>query len=468
MLQSVGYYSLVRAPAHAPAAILCTASPPQQQNDPKLALFENLISSLPNPSVELVNGENGRSLVATRDCEVGDSLLAVPKKFLLTAHRSGVIDGLQGQTDATWDATGDLREEVGEEQFKQGATWDVRLALAVFEGSAGSGGVFWDQYRTLLPPPPKMSHPLTLPESLLAEVQDDEVVAKTRALRQKLEELYPVLNSHAVHPATAAYEAMGAPMDQIPLPLQYAYALVVSRCFTMSDGDTFAFVPFLDMADHEAQPTANFASDARGFVLKALRPIAAGEPVSICYGEDYTSRRLFEQYGFCPEQGTAADARTLRELVASAAKEEASGVASAIAGAPATPLAESAMGMQALGAAFAELAESPLSTEERRGAIFDALTGEERAPNTDDGSDAEPSAAPAEGVDPAALLAAARWQLTQFPTSLLEDEQLLRQLEEAAESAAVDGRVYAVLSYRLARKRLLAYTEQVLGTFLGV
>jgi len=249
---------------------------------------------------------------------------------------------------------------------------------------------------------------------------------------------------------------------------RYRAALVVSRCFTMSDGDTFAFVPFLDMADHEAQPTANFASDARGFVLKALRPIAAGEPVSICYGEDYTSRRLFEQYGFCPEQGTAADARTLRELVASAAKEEASGVASAIAGAPATPLAESAMGMQALGAAFAELAESPLSTEERRGAIFDALTGEERAPNTDDGSDAEPSAAPAEGVDPAALLAAARWQLTQFPTSLLEDEQLLRQLEEAAESAAVDGRVYAVLSYRLARKRLLAYTEQVLGTFLGV
>ena len=68
----------------------------------------------------------------------------------------------------------------------------------------------------------------------------------------------------------------------------------------------------------------------------------------------------------------------------------------------------------------------------------------------------------------AALLAAVRWQLTQFPTSLLEDEQLLRQLEEAAESAAVDGRVYAVLSYRLARKRLLAYTEQVLGTFLGV
>ena len=47
--------------------------------------------------------------------------------------RSGVVGGLQGQTEAVWDAAGDLREEVGEERFKQGATWDVRLALAVFE-----------------------------------------------------------------------------------------------------------------------------------------------------------------------------------------------------------------------------------------------------------------------------------------------------------------------------------------------
>ena len=80
-----------------------------------------------------------RSLVATRSVEAGASLLTVPKSLLVTAHRSGVIGGLAGQTDCVWDAAGDLRDEVGEEMFGRGATWDVRLALGVFD-ACGRGG----------------------------------------------------------------------------------------------------------------------------------------------------------------------------------------------------------------------------------------------------------------------------------------------------------------------------------------
>ena len=75
----------------------------------------------------------GRRLVTTRSVQAGEIILTVPPELLLTSHRSGVIAGLQGQTELMWEAAGDLRQEVGEELFKRGATWDVRLALAVFE-----------------------------------------------------------------------------------------------------------------------------------------------------------------------------------------------------------------------------------------------------------------------------------------------------------------------------------------------
>ena len=74
--------------------------------------------------------------------DAGATLLSVPKRLLLPAHRSGKVGGLQGQSELVWEVAGDLREEVGEESFKKGATWDARLSLAVFEAtSGGTGGV---------------------------------------------------------------------------------------------------------------------------------------------------------------------------------------------------------------------------------------------------------------------------------------------------------------------------------------
>ena len=133
-------------------------------------LFESLIESCGAASmVSLRRSEMGRSLVASQDVEAGDVLMTIPNNVLLTAHRSGVIRGLIGQTELVEEEVGDLRLEVGEEMFSKGATWDVRLAVAVLEATNGAGGPFWNDYRRLLPLPRGLrsmySSPLALPLS---------------------------------------------------------------------------------------------------------------------------------------------------------------------------------------------------------------------------------------------------------------------------------------------------------------
>jgi len=266
----------------------------QQPPDGPTALFTALLTEHdPLTAITLegsARGSGGRRLVTRRAVSKGDIVLSVPASLLLTAHRSGRIGGLQGQTEVMWEAAGDLREEVGEELFQRGATWDVRLALAVYEATAGGAGGFWDDYRKLMPPPPSMTHPLCLPQAMLPELQNVELQAKVQAKRALFQDLHPSLHAHATHPVTASYTNRGFPMEYIPRPLPYAYALVVSRCFAMADGDTFAFVPFLDMAQHADVPTANFRVDAQdGATLTALADLKPGEEVTINYDPDYSS-----------------------------------------------------------------------------------------------------------------------------------------------------------------------------------
>lgn len=63
--------------------------------------------------------------------------------------------GLLGQTDLCWEAAGDLRDRVSDEDFARGITWDVRLALALHEATSDPqvGGKFWHVYGRLLPHP---------------------------------------------------------------------------------------------------------------------------------------------------------------------------------------------------------------------------------------------------------------------------------------------------------------------------
>ena len=72
-----------------------------------------------------------------------------------------------------------------------------------------------------------------------------------------------------------------------------AWALVRSRAYeagdvavTYDDGaedrtDRFAFVPFLDMANHAAEPSATFVVAGDAIELRALHPLAVGEGATI-------------------------------------------------------------------------------------------------------------------------------------------------------------------------------------------
>jgi len=114
------------------------------------AAFQDLLAATGGAgggsTVELgMTADSDRGLVAKRQISSGGVVLQVPASLLITAHRSGVVGGLIGQTDVTSEACGDLREEVGEQAFRSGATWDVRLAVGVFEATAGCAGAFWDE-----------------------------------------------------------------------------------------------------------------------------------------------------------------------------------------------------------------------------------------------------------------------------------------------------------------------------------
>ncbi|KAL1504427.1 hypothetical protein AB1Y20_010833 [Prymnesium parvum] len=437
-----------RSPATPRAALLASAAPDAAAERDRL-LFDSLLAShAVTASVRLAGGAfhpRGRTLLAAADLSAGAALLRVPAALLLTAHRSGACAGLHGQTELLWAEVGDLREEAGEAAFRRGMTWDVRLALALLDATAGAGGEFWLRYRALLPPPAAVSHPLCLPPPLRAELRDAAVAAAAEARARLLHSLAPGLRAHGCHPATAAYEALGAPAELVPRPLEYAYALVASRCFATADEHTFAFVPFADLCQHAARPNANFSSEDGGFVLRALRAIGEGEEVTICYGEEYSSSRFFAQYGFAPEEGCAKDSAMLQALVPEADAAGDERVAAARAAEPRTPLGASPLGMQALMRVFDEMKECEYASEPRFAAILEALLAED-------------------GPSPHVLLAAVTWRLEQLDCSARELDE---GIEELQQQQPLDLRTIAVLSYRAVVAKQLELTQRVLSKLLN-
>eukprot|EP00903_Cladosiphon_okamuranus_P008723 g8355.t1 len=259
-----------------------------------------------------------RGLVTTEDVQEGQVILEVPSDVCLWSRRDGVISGLYGQTDLCWEVAGDLRHPVSDEDFSRGMTWDVRLALALLEATCDPqiGGKFWDIYGRLLPLPHTVTVPFCLPERLLVQLHNDGMAERARKQVERVRSLYPdLMRSLRSHPKTAVYVARKAQgqqgaaeepaekeTDAAPMALLWAFAMVRSRAFA-ADDDRFAFVPFLDMANHGfASPTANFGYDGGAdpgvFRLQAKRNMTAGEEVTISYGEKLNAEQLMVQYGF--------------------------------------------------------------------------------------------------------------------------------------------------------------------------
>ncbi|CAM9247000.1 unnamed protein product [Pylaiella littoralis] len=305
----------------------------------------------------------GRGLVSDEDVQEGQVLLEVPSDACLWSTRDGVVTGLLGQTDLCWEAAGDLREPVSDEDFARGMTWDVRLALALHEATSDPqiGGKFWSVYGRLLPQPHTVTVPFCLPERLLAQLHNDGMMGRARKQVERMRALYPdLMQTLLSHPKTAIYVAKKADggqaaaaaaaktkdtaeneTDLAPMALLWAFAMVRSRAFAAGD-HRFAFVPFLDMANHGfAEPTANFTYDGAVepgvFRLQAVRNMSAGHEVTISYGEKLNAEQLMVQYGFpvpstVPLERPLCDSDALnRDSAAGAAQEKATAAVAAAA-----------------------------------------------------------------------------------------------------------------------------------------
>ncbi|KAG2447358.1 hypothetical protein HYH02_007686 [Chlamydomonas schloesseri] len=347
--------------------------------------------------------------------------------------------------------------------------WDILIALALVDGLAGDGGEFWSRYcDALLPAPERLTLPMCWEPQRLAHLQHRDIAAAAEAQQDRLMGLFP--------------ELMEPLAPDVPSWIQWAFACVRSRAFRAGP-DAFAFVPFLDLANHAdapqagpppgpgggagagaqagpSVPPANHVANAdfrasppssgsgeaaagEYFELYALRDIEPGEEVTISYAgpKGYTNQRFMAQYGFVPVGGNAAD-RVQLEL--------------------APELQAAPLDLAVLQALLGD------------GLFLAALNGSDpylnaalrSLPLADGGSGGEEGrTASAASVRTAqALLEQVEAQIAAGTTTLEADEALMGGPQGAA-LAAADPRQAAAVSYRIERKRLLGKAAAVLRAY---
>jgi hypothetical protein len=241
--------------------------------------------------------------------------------------------------------------------------------------------------------------------------------------------------------------------------MQWALACVRSRAFQLSP-DCFAFVPFLDAANHAAQPNANFrlSPDGRAVELVSLGAVEVTAEVTISYtGEaGYTNQRLMQQYGFVPLSGNPAD-RWARP--GDGGGGGGGGDAKGAAPPPATP--PMLLSLDQLQRALGDGEEMVAAFGGRDPFTFAAIKS---LPVAAMNSDAAPLEAQLRLAGQ--LLHEAEAEADQWTSSVAEDEAALAAAADAA--GAGDPRLPAVLRYRLQRKRLVGAVARVLRAFLHV
>lgn len=265
-------------------------------------------------------GGGEKTLVTTRSFQKNEEIIRVPSFNCLLVHRDGsVFHGLQGQLDASLDEVGDLRSPLTDDQINQGRTWDCQLAMALLDATAGTSialnGEFYDQYALDLVRPEYLSLPLCMSSLwMLDQIQASSIKEGAIAQQNRLRSISALFADARAHRITSAAEERkqdivrkqtSAATSPPPLsPLQWAFAMVRSRCFKVGP-DSFAFVPMVDMANHDPlHPTAVFETvpDAAvkfsAFALRAARDLDAGTEITISYGDGHDNDRLFVQYGF--------------------------------------------------------------------------------------------------------------------------------------------------------------------------
>lgn len=286
------HQGLAPPPNHHHPCVTLAATPPQA------AVFDDLLAACGGSGAVTLSASTstaGRGLIATRDLAPGDVALAVPRSACIVVDytASGLTLPGGGACPDTWPRT---RSGVARDDA---APWDDLMALAILDAAAGSGGEFWGEYAELLPQPLELTPPICLPDDLLDRLGDDALASAARDQRARL---------------AATFSGLASPFtDSTPHPtfMEWAFACVRSRAFSLrraskekEESPVFAYVPFLDCANHAPEtPTADFglAGAADVVHLRAVTAIPAGQAVTISYTgpRGMTNAQLMAQYGFC-------------------------------------------------------------------------------------------------------------------------------------------------------------------------
>jgi len=306
----------------------------------------------------------GFALYSLKEFKKEEIVTIVPSSFCLWVDRGGRIDGLLGQTELT-NEIADLRYPITS-QIKEW-TWDIQLSLALLDATAGTGlkSKFWDDsYTWLLPKPESLTIPFTRSIKDLQNTNNtfgysSQVVEGALKQKQRLSKLFPETKYEINKRNSKIHRVLGLALqrvkklsrqeekksvsdemeskeieveeiEEVCSPLEWAFACVRSRVFHHAPSDSFALVPIIDSCNHSLDPNCKLEADfdsefdgdengdrvrvnnnnrdlrhnRSGFRLVALKPIQAGEELTISYG-NYSNRRLLVQYGFTLPSDTA-------------------------------------------------------------------------------------------------------------------------------------------------------------------
>ena len=259
-----------------------------------------------NPGkVALARDKHGvRGLVAAQPFAAGDVLLAVPLERCLVETR-------------------DLPAAM--KNAPAALTWDVRLALQLHDAILTPDDPFWVEYGTLLPKVEEMGLPL-LKRGAELDVLGPELAEPARQQQQRLRELdFPRRSCPRSTRRTTSGRGRCRGRGRSCGRASSARRLL-SVSFddgTSGTTDRFAFVPFVDMANHHADGSA--VVDAGDFFirLRAARDLAPGDAVTISYG-DIDRRQHYALYGYWkPEAAGRGDLpflTTTRRVITRATK----------------------------------------------------------------------------------------------------------------------------------------------------
>ena len=160
--------------------------------------------------------------------------------------------------------------------------WDILFALALCDARNGGGDPFWNAYaRALLPSPASLTHPLCQPPHALAALQHARVADAAVAQQTRLATEFPSLTAAAETPGLRAAQggdAHARSSAEHPTEAEWGLACVRSRAFQLAES-RFAYVPFLDLANHAAEPNADFRAGGQSVELVAMRDLEAGDEV---------------------------------------------------------------------------------------------------------------------------------------------------------------------------------------------